>query len=358
MKWRVNILFAIALLGIICPADALCQEMKASQQPSVNPNGQFTLSCILDSLRYHAQQREAAIPEYEANLNIQSEVDVLHKGLLPRLTPYLNKAKLSEGSFSQQYTGTLKHTSEDSTITTISALNKENSLIVSEFTEHITSLSQRINLYSQYIYGNIYSPLAYLSGKYYDYTLDSTWTEGEMKFHRIVFTPKISNYKFVEGYMVVVQNNWSVRNMHIAGNIEFGQYCNIVHMGEPGSPQEFLPAQLDVKINCNFLGSKINGEFTQEFAYTRIGDIYFLPSTASATLPQADTSAVPASKHHRGSFLVKDRTMNMKDKGNLYIAPLVSPLLFHYSTHSGLSYTQKLKYTRQLKKVQLYNYER
>jgi hypothetical protein len=34
---------------------------------------------------------------------------------------------------------------------------------------------------------------------------------------------------------------------------------------------------------------------------------------------------------------------------------LVSPLLFHYSTNSGLSYTQKLKYTRQLPKERMFS---
>ena len=384
MNWRVSILFLIFFLGINCPEEALCQGMKGSQHTSTTHNGQFSLTRILDSLRYHTQHRAEVSQVYEANLNIRSEVDVLHKGLFPRLTPYLSKAKLSEGSFSQQYTGKLKHTVSDSTTTSLRALGEENSLIVKEFTEHIASLSQRINIYSQYIYGNIFSPLAYSSGKYYDYTLDSTWTEGGMKFHKIVFIPKISNYKFVEGFMVIAQNNWSVRNMHIVGSIEFGQYCNIVQMGEQGSPQEFLPTQLEVKIRCNFLGSKINGECTQEFAYTRIGDIYFLPSTASATLLQStdraaslqatatssssqttdsviqqqeDTLAVSAAKYQMGSFLVKDRNMNINDKGNLYIAPLVSPLLFHYSTHSGLSYTQKLKYTCKLQKERMLKIE-
>ena len=246
--------------------------------------------------------------QYEANLNIKSEVDVLHKGLFPALVPYLNRAKLSEGSFTQQYSGTLKHTAQDSTTATLTPLGKENSLIVREFTEHITSLAQNINVYSQYIYGNIYSPLAYLSGKYYDFSLDSTWISNGNTHYRIVFTPKINNYKFVEGYIITTQNDWSIRDMHIVGNMEFGQYCNIVQMGEQGSPQEHLPSQLQVKFKGNFLGTKINAESAHEFAYTRIGEHNFHPDSTFAPQPHQDTlstSSTGQNKPQKGYFLVK-----------------------------------------------------
>lgn len=347
MNWWKSIIVLAVILGAMCPAEALCQESLPKQEP------QLSLSQILDSLRLLAQQRRAVVQPYEANLNVNSKVDVLHKGLLPGLMPYLNKAKLSEGSFQQQYTGILKHTIEDSITTTLTPVTKENSLIVSEFTEHISSLSQKIDVYSQYIYGNIYSPLAYSSGKYYEYVLDSAWQEGGENFYKIIFTPKISNYKFVDGYIIATQNNWSIREMHIAGNIEFGQYCNFVQMGEQGSPQEFLPSQLDVKFKGNFLGTRINGECSQQFAYTRIGNLTFHPDSTIAPQPQKDSLSTTGSKVPQVSFLVRRHNLNLNDKGNLYIAPLVSPLLFHYSTHSGLSYTQKLKYTRRLSKERM-----
>ena len=339
--WFCIVLLAV-FLGLSAPEAALCQHFSFPTQPQ-----EFTLNQIMDSLRHYAQQRASKTMDYEADLYIKSEVDVLHKGVFPRLVPYLNKAKLSEGTFSQEYFGTIEHTAEDSVNTTLNPLAKENNLIVSEFTQHIATLSQKINLYSQYIYGNIYSPMAYLSGRYYHFSLDSLWQENGENFYKITFAPRITNYKFVEGYMVVAQGNWWVRSMHIAGNVEFIDYCNEVQMGQQGSPQEFMPVQLNVKIKGAFLGTRINGECSQEFAYTRIGTQNFTPDS-SLTHPQADTSAQLTGKHTRGSFFVKDHSMNIKDKGSLYIAPLVSPLLFHYSTHSGLSYTQKLKYTRQI----------
>ena len=345
MSRRVRILIFVVFLGIICPAAALCQ--------------QYRLPLILDSLRHYAQLRSATTPYYEASLKVKSEVDVLHRGAIPWLMPYLNKAKLSEGTFTQEYAGQLQRTSEDSTSITLTPRGKENSLIVSEFTEHITSLSMRTNIYSQYIFGNIYSPLAYLSGKYYNYELDSTWQEGGITFHKITFSPKITNYKFVEGYLIASQDNWSVRRMHIAGNVEFVEYNNTVLMGEKGSAQEMFPQQMNFKIKGNFFGSRLNGECIQQFGYTRIGDRNFLPDSTISTpcnthAATTDTTAATSKTIQRGSFLVKDHTLTIKDKGNLYIAPLVSPLLFHYSTHNGLSYTQKLKYTRELRKDRMF----
>ncbi len=358
MNWRMCILFLAVMIGAMCPAVALCQDLTPAQAPQPQCTTQYPLPHILDSLRHYAQQRETMQNQYEANLRIKSQVDVLHKGFFPALVPYLNRAKLSEGSFTQQYTGTLKHTAQDSTTTTLTPLGKENSLIVREFTEHITSLAQNLNVHSQYIYGNIYSPLAYLSGKYYDFSLDSTWIHNGNTHYRIVFTPKINTYKFVEGYIITTQNDWSIRDMHIVGNMEFGQYCNIVQMGEQGSPQEHLPFQLQVKFKGNFLGTKINAESAHEFAYTRIGEHNFHPDSTFAPQPHQDTlstSSTGQMKPQKGYFLVKSRSMNLNDKGLLYMAPLVSPLLFHYSTNSGLSYTQKLKYTRQLPKERMFS---
>ena len=360
MNWRMCIFFLTAFMGMLCPEVLVCDthtHIHALTQDHTRhqPATQYSLPQILDSLRHYAQQRDAVKQDYEANLQIFSQVDVLHKGLFPALVPYLNRAKLSEGSFTQQYTGTLKHTAQDSTTTTLTPIGNDNSLIVKEFTEHITSLAQNINVYSQYIYGNIYSPLAYLSGKYYDFSLDSTWVERGSLHYKIAFIPKITNYKFVEGYITVTQDNWSVKDMHIAGNMEFGQYCNIVQMGEQGSLQEHLPIQLQVNFKGNFLGTKINAECTQEFAYTCIGDHNFYPDSTFAEQPQQDTVTTGQKKTQRGYFLVKSRSMNLNDKGSLYMAPLVSPLLFHYSTNSGLSYTQKLKYTRQLPKEKMFS---
>lgn len=331
MNWSVRILLIIVFLGIICPAEALCQHSSLEQ--------------ILNSLRQCAQLRDEKKEEYHANLYVKSEVEVLHKGVFPWLVPYLNKAKLSEGLFTQEYVGSF--TKSDSTSTTLIPLSKENSLIVSEFTQHITSLSQRINIYSQYIYGNIYSPMAYSSGKYYNYALDTSWVEKGVKFHKISFSPKISNYKFVEGHMVVAEQGWQVLSLYIKGNVEFIEYSNTVYMGRIGSGQEFVPTQLNVKIKGNFLGTKVQGECIQLFDYTCIGERSFLPDNVLPSTSQPDSAASPVSKDLKGSFLVKDRSLSIKDKGNLYIAPLVSPLLFHYSTSSGLSYTQKLRYTRQ-----------
>ena len=362
MNCRSLILFLAAFLGLMCPGEALCQQSGTIKS---EPGAQFsspanvlkyTLPQIMDSLRHYAQERDRASLPYEAHLKVKSQVDVLHKGVFPSLMPYLNKAKLNEGSFTQEYIGKLEHTEEDSTKTSLTPLAKENSLIVKEFTQHITSLSHRINLYSQYMFGNIYSPLAYLSGKYYNFSLDSMWNVRGENFCRIGFSPKISNYKFVEGYMTVAQGNWSVRSMKFSGNVEFVDYCNEVQMGSEGSGQELFPVQLDVKVKGAFIGTRINGECSQEFSYTRIGDRNFLPDS-SLQLPQVDTASIADTKHAKVEFFVKDHSLDLKEKGYLHIAPLVSPLLFHYSTHSGLSYTQKLKYTRQLKEGRMFRIE-
>ena len=183
MNLRLRILIMAFFMVLLCRAEGWCQH---------------SLPQILDSIRIYAQQRESIKQPYEANLKVKSNVEVLHKGIFSNLLPYLHKVKLHEGTFTQEYAGTLEHSTSDSTTASLTPLTEENSLIVTEFTDQIVSLSQKINIYSQYIYGNIYSPMAYLSGKYYDFSLDSMVHEEGENLYRIVFTPKIKNYKFVE----------------------------------------------------------------------------------------------------------------------------------------------------------------
>ena len=58
-----------------------------------------------------------------------------------------------------------------------------------------------------------------------------------------------------------------------------------------------------------------------------------------------------------GHLMVRDYSFDLKDLGQLHIAPLVSPLLFDYSTSRGLSYNQKLRLSRVTSTDKLYIFE-
>lgn len=55
-----------------------------------------------------------------------------------------------------------------------------------------------------------------------------------------------------------------------------------------------------------------------------------------------------------GRFFTNDYSLEIKNVGELDIPPLVSPILFDFSTSNGISYTQRLKFTRVTAKDKLF----
>ena len=75
-------------------------------------------------------------------------------------------------------------------------------------------------------------------------------------------------------------------------------------MGQQGSPQEFMPVQLNVKIKGAFLGTRINGECSQEFAYTRIGTQNFTPDSCYLLLTHSTLPGLPFHTASAGHLMI------------------------------------------------------
>lgn len=405
MRRLLAISFSIVLLFSTAAMGAYAAKVNSTSAVQVNASSedqlkQLQLKMLLDSLRSNALRYRDISPDYDASIYIKGSVDVLSRGWLNDYIPILNRLERGEDNYYAEFIGGLTFTNPNIFNHSLYSISTNKSRFVEEHIESIVVPCIQLNVYSQYFLGQVYSPLAYKSGRYYNYSLDSTWVENGNVYYRISFSPRINNYKFVEGYMVASGRNFSIREISVKGNVEFIKYSGSVQMGEEGSDNEFLPRRMLLATDIKFLGTHLNGDYTSLVRYNRIKprhipreeqkgapkeqyDLSLQYSTRVDTLSavaarivdyrdsirnnrenyigKKDTAAEAGKKENNqssfekmGHFMVRDYSLDLKDLGQLHIAPLVSPLLFDYSTSRGLSYNQKLRLSRVTSTDKLY----
>lgn len=347
---------------------------------------QSYVDTLVSRLRSQAKIYHNLKPDYEANIFVKGDVDFTRRNILQQYIPYLNKASKNQNHYEAQFIGGVTFTNPkfyNQTLFTISSNKKK---FVERHIDAFLAPNLRLDIYSQFIFGSIYSPLAYKSGKYYKYSLDSIWQHNNATYYKISFTPNMNNYKFVRGYFVATNRNWSVREMKFSGGMEFLDYTNTVKMGDEGNPDEFLPKKLQIETYTRVLGNHLKGNYISTLKYNSVKESHFVRErgrekynltalyqtkvdTLSALanfivkfrdsvvmadmppVPNRDTANTATIKKSNsfvkmGKFVVSNHSIDLKQAGELRITPLVSPVLFDFSTRNGISYTQKLKYSK------------
>lgn len=386
MRFLANILLFLLLVAL--PQEGFGKKKK--------PYLQTYTDTIVNRLRTQAALFNSSRPDYEATIFVKGNVDFLRRNRLQEYLPYLNRATKGVNHYNAEFIGGVTYTNPNIYNQTLFSLSSNKRNFVERHIEAIMAPNLRIYVYSQYLYGNLYSPLAYKSGRYYKFSLDSIWQSNGATYYKIGFKPNISNYKFVEGHIIATNRNWSVREMVFSGGMEFMDFTNTVKMGNEGTPDEFLPKKLEIQTNAKVLGNHLQGKYSSTVKYNKIEQSHFVrergrdkynltlhyrtnidtlsaiagfyagfrDSIGMSLLPPVkgkDTSKTqvktPSAFEKMGRFVVNKHTFDLKNIGELNISPLVSPVLFDFSTRHGISYTQKLKYTKLTPKDKLYYLE-
>ena len=367
------------------------------------------LSTLLDSLRSNAVRYRNLSPDFEAGIYVSGSVDVLSRGRFNEYIPILNWLDEDKDNYYAEFIGELTFTNPNIYNHSLYSISTNKERFIDEHIETIVAPSIRLNVYSQYFMGQVYSPLAYMSGRYYDYNLDSTWAKGADIYYKISFSPRLANYKFVEGYMIASGRNFSIREMWVKGHFEFVEYSGSVYMGEENAENEFLPRKILLNTDIRFMGTHLKGEYASLLRYNKITGHHIAhlqnrhsqkdlqtrysqkaPQTRQARQSQYDLSLQyrtrvdtlsaiaerivdyrdsllkegsslvlqkdsaanlhlekkPSAIDKMGRFMLRDYSLDLKELGQLHITPLVSPILFDYSSSRGLSYNQKLRLSR------------
>lgn len=262
-----------------------------------------------------------------------------------------------------------------------------------------------VNIYAPFLlHSKLLSPLSPAARKHYAYKIDAVMTDNEHTSYRITFTPRNRSYQLVEGYMVISDAVWSIREMQFSGRSEYLRFDNLIKMGDVDTDSEFLPQRYDLNTTFHFMGNTINGSYTAMLDYRSIKlekeedddeedegfftwkgknkydltDSYNLQNdtaqyhTDSLTfdtlrpLPLSSNErhvyenyylhrdTTPAKKHTQarqfwgqmGDMLISNYTVNLNAIGSVKCSPLINPFLVSYSGRDGFSYRQEFKYSR------------
>lgn len=417
---RISLYIFLALLLACLP-----QKSEAQEYISINERH---LNDIMDRVRKKALEVSSQYPDYEAGIYIQGNVDILKRGPFLRQIPYLNKLRKGVDNYQAEFIGEITFTNPNIFNKSVYPISTRKDKFMESHIVAIVSPVMMLNVYSQYFFSNIYSPLAHKSEKYYTYSLLNFWHRGDETYFRISFRPKFNSYKFIEGDFIVTSRNWSIRELTFKGEMELVKYNISVIMDDGQQLEEFLPRTVQINAYMKLFGTRLQGSYKTAFRYDSVkvshllaenaagGEKYNLSSlyktdvdtlqviastirrfrdssSSSAGNPavvavqdtvenlsgRGDTltggqlpadslvlrldTLAPLEKERRGAlarmgnFFTSDYTVDIKNIGELDIQPLVSPILFDFSTSNGISYTQRLKFTRVTRKEKLFYLE-
>ena len=275
-------------------------------------------------------------------------------------------------------------------------------LDMKNFGEELIDFFQ-INIYATTLLNaKLVSPLSPMAKKYYTYQLDSVYNDQKNELiYKISFKPKNKSYQLVNGYMLISNNVWSVREFYFKGNSEYLIFDNRLQMGPAGTDKEYLPVRYDLNTSFHMLGNIVNGNCTADFDYKSIvinkrepiiklnKDKYDLTESFSLQCDTAnyfrpdyqvfdrlrpipltayeedyyrnythnkDTVLKQINKTWNNVFwgnvedlLIKKHTFHIPNAGSIRFSEILNPFLLSYSDNNGLAYRHKIRYRHTFK---------
>lgn len=371
------------------------------------------IDTLVSLIRVNAAKYNSQRPDFDANIFIKGNVDILNRNFLQQYLPYMKRASKNTDNYYAEFMGVVTSTNPNIYNQTIITITPSEKNFIERSIDALISPILRMRVYSPIYYSNIYSPFAPNSDKYYKFAIDSIWQRNGNTYYKISYAPKLNNYMFVEGNFVATNRNWSIREMTLKGSMEFVDYTNHVIMGEEGAPDEFLPKKVHTQTNSKVLGNHFRGDYITSLKYNKIEESHFVKGRGrekynlsllyntqteniteitntlikyrdsvnkvelqaiesteaikgiekeneNENFEQIDTALIirtPGTLEKMGRFFVSNHSVDLKKMGELRLSPIVSPILFNYSSTHGISYTQKLTYTKQTHKDQLFRIE-
>lgn len=249
------------------------------------------------------------------------------------------------------------------------------------------------------------SPLSPKGDKYYTYYLDSVFYSAGVQHYKVSYKPRVVSYQLVEGYVIITNGAWSIREMYFEGRNEMIRFKNKVTMGWTQTDMEMLPLSYNLEVFFHLMGNRIDAAYTALMTYQDIShetphqtlkdlrheetgkydlsryyslqtndtppvrdmaffrqrrpvplsmdelDLYSEYISRELANSQDSLTKKKKSSHfwdYVGDALVSRSRFFVKDVGNFRISPLFNPQLLGYNHRNGISYKMDLRYTRRM----------
>ncbi len=339
---------------------------------------------------------EKAVESYNAELYVKSIMHVKKRNFFLRFAPFMFRSDRKVKECITESMNELYFSAPNVYSQKVKAL--------SGTTKHLEGMS---NITFQYFHMNIYSssllcdkllsPLASNAPKYYTYKIDSVFKDIGGSQYKIRIIPKYQSYQLMDGYMIVSDQQWTVRELYLEGQSEYLKFNVKIWMGSNGS-EAFLPVRYKTDIFFKLLGNAIDLNYmanlkyndikmselktpqnnktkydlSESYSLTYSGDSCITDSTHFAKLrplPLSDADKLLYSDYamnrqstyfvkkmyqmnnrafwgQAGDLLLSSYTVNMSTLGDVKCSPIINPFLMSYSHNDGFSYRQEFKYHR------------
>lgn len=363
----------------------------------MNPftNRPVSVDSILSQVMTFAPSYENIVKDYRAGLYIKGKMNIRKKNLILRYVPAMFRMQKGVKEYLLETFSELHFSAPNIYDQKVKA-----SMGTVRGNRGLPGLLEyfKVNIYSSSLLNDerLLSPLAKNARRYYTFSIDSVMGTRENLDYKIRFVPKTKSDQLVNGYMVISSNVWSVREIRFSGRSELLTFSCLIKMGDVGKANEFLPVCYEVDARFNFLGNKIDGNYTAALDYKSIelkegkirpkgkknkynlSESYSLVCDTSAyytdpttfavlrpiplkveeqqlyrdfvlrsdTLPKVQKSKSQAFWGTVGDLMLEDYKFNLANVGSLRFSPFINPLLFSYSGSNGLSYRQDFRYNR------------
>lgn len=388
-------IYAALLLCLLWPAGLCAKKRPASSPPDVQ---ELRADSLMSRVRFFAPMYEEAVSAYKADLYIKGRIHILKQNFLLRFWPDIFRLRKGVREYMMETYGELNYSAPDTYDQRVMATMGTSS----DFWEMDQRLLEyfRVNVYSSTLLNDkLISPLAPNAPKYYRYRLDSVVGPPHDRTFKIRFIPRTKSFQLVEGYVLVSDNVWSLREMQFSGRSEWFSFNVCLRMGEVGKDDEFLPLSCDLEGRFGLLGNKVAGNYTAMLDYKEITSRSSVAASSrkersrydltESYILRCDTNALVRDtamfnalrplalseeeralyrehyqrldsasqrKHPRrkslefwgeiGDMLISDYTLRLNKIGSVRCSPLINPLLVSYSGSNGFSYRQEFKYNR------------
>ncbi len=389
------------LIGLCIVLSGLCgNKACASHTFSGSEANGMPVDTILNRVILYAPFYEKIVGEYTADLYIKAKADIKKKNLILRFVPFMFDMDKGVRQYIMESHSELHYTAPniyDQKVKACSGTVKKYKGVNADILDFF-----HVNVYSSDLLNKkLLSPLQNDARKYYTYSIDSILHDADNVNYKISFVPKWPSYQLVEGYFIVTDKVWSVREMLFTGRSEYRLFTNHIEMGKIGDDDEFLPVACKVDTRFRFLGNVVVTNYNAALHYKDIKyqqiqhqlgkqkKMYDL--TESYTL-QCDTNSFFTDKNYfqkmrplslnaneekiyndydlrkdslqnkqsfknnkwsffgnAGDALISNYYIDLSNLGMVKCSPILNPFLLSYSATDGLSYKQEFKYNRYLK---------
>lgn len=390
--YKIGCLLAALLIYSVAIRSAEVVDLKRGSDRQVD--------AIMEKIYAFAPVFEKTINNYSAEIYIKGKVHIRKKNGLIRFFPTMFHLRKGVRDYMVETVEELRYTAPDQYDQKVRATVGT----VSEFWEADGRLPEyfRIKVYSPtIIYDKLISPLSESAKKMYRFSLDSVYADQGVRQFKISFTPRKKSFQLVEGYLIVSDNVWSIRELRIGGHSEMFRFNNLIKMGAVGTKEELVPLHYELKGTFHLAGNVIDADYLAVVKYSQINeadyteiaapvspkskydlteaftlrtdtnasiqdtalfnalrpieltsaeknnyDLYFANIGRAQRVPQKRKTKNQEFWGSLGEALIERYTLNLKDFGSVRCSPLLNPLLLSYSKRNGLSYKQTFRYNK------------